>query len=428
MPFPEHLARLDAVYRAARLAGAPTLPALPTARDRLLALQRRASRRQEESAAAREAFDRLQAEATAVVEARDVELQRLYDADVAFRSRRGGWARSQALPTPWAGVDPFPLSPEGLREDHSSGRELRDPDVDRPRGKAVPLLGRDSSREVLSTKRPAAGAPSTRVVSSTSARPRASTRGGPEGEPPEGAGVPLEAGGRRRPGAALAPPAGSGARSTAPRIRGSSRENGPRSEPCSVLRGERRARRGRAAPRVPPSRGGRTSRCPRSRADSARRGDRRDPTPGAARRRARRRDRGRKTSRSPPIGVWPARATPGGVVRESAGAISPGSSPARWPGVGSQSGGRSHRPSSSHVKRGPAAPASCRSSAARSGGRKPGKKRGRGWREAGRRPRPPRLRGRALPRSRRSSRGEGSGRRRSFRGGRAPGRPRCCRR
>ena len=89
MPFPEHLARLDAVYRAARLAGAPTLPALPTARDRLLALQRRASRRQEESVAAREAFDRLQAEATAVVEARDVELQRLYDADVAFRSRRG---------------------------------------------------------------------------------------------------------------------------------------------------------------------------------------------------------------------------------------------------------------------------------------------------------------------------------------------------
>jgi len=89
MPFPEHLARLDTVYRAACLAGAPALPALPTDRDRLLALQRRASRRLEEAFAPREAFDRLQAEATAVVAARDVELQRLYDGDVALRSKRG---------------------------------------------------------------------------------------------------------------------------------------------------------------------------------------------------------------------------------------------------------------------------------------------------------------------------------------------------
>ena len=89
MLFQEHLARLDTVYRAACLAGAPALPALPTARDRLLALQRRASRRLEEAAAAREAFDRLHAEATEIVEARDVELQRLYDADVALRSQRG---------------------------------------------------------------------------------------------------------------------------------------------------------------------------------------------------------------------------------------------------------------------------------------------------------------------------------------------------
>ncbi|MBK9089645.1 MAG: glycosyltransferase [Holophagales bacterium] len=89
MPIPEHLARLDTIYRAACLAGAPALPALPTARDRLLALQRRASRRLEEAVAAREAFDRLQAEATAVVEARDVELRRLYDAEATLRSRGG---------------------------------------------------------------------------------------------------------------------------------------------------------------------------------------------------------------------------------------------------------------------------------------------------------------------------------------------------
>jgi glycosyltransferase involved in cell wall biosynthesis len=89
MLFPEHLLQLDTVYRAACLTGAPALPALPTAGDRLLALQRRASRRLEEAVAAREAFDRLQAEATAVVEARDVELRRLYAAEAALRSRGG---------------------------------------------------------------------------------------------------------------------------------------------------------------------------------------------------------------------------------------------------------------------------------------------------------------------------------------------------
>jgi glycosyltransferase involved in cell wall biosynthesis len=88
MPFPEHLSRLDAVYGTACLAGAPALPAVPTARERLLALQRRASRRQDEAVAARAAFDRLQVEATAVVEARDAELRRLYDTDVTLLSRR----------------------------------------------------------------------------------------------------------------------------------------------------------------------------------------------------------------------------------------------------------------------------------------------------------------------------------------------------
>lgn len=88
MPFPEHLSRLETVYRASCLAGAPEFPALPTARERLLALQRRASRRQSDALATRQAFDRLQVEATGIVEARDVELRRLYDTERALRSRR----------------------------------------------------------------------------------------------------------------------------------------------------------------------------------------------------------------------------------------------------------------------------------------------------------------------------------------------------
>ena len=85
-PFLEHLSRLDAVYARALLAGAPKLPALPTTEERLEALQRRASRRHTDTLAAREAFDRLQLEATTVVAARDVELRRLYDTEVALRA------------------------------------------------------------------------------------------------------------------------------------------------------------------------------------------------------------------------------------------------------------------------------------------------------------------------------------------------------
>lgn len=83
--FPEHLSRLDAVYRAARHAGARSLPALPAVEQRMMALQRRASRRLDESVEARTALDRLQVEATSVVGARDVELRRLYDTEVALR-------------------------------------------------------------------------------------------------------------------------------------------------------------------------------------------------------------------------------------------------------------------------------------------------------------------------------------------------------
>jgi len=86
VPFPEHLSRLDAVYRAACHAGARTLPALPAAKERLLALQRRASRRLDEALAAKAALDHLQMEATSVVGARDIELRRLYDTEVALRA------------------------------------------------------------------------------------------------------------------------------------------------------------------------------------------------------------------------------------------------------------------------------------------------------------------------------------------------------
>lgn len=86
MPFEEHLARLQAVYEQARLAGARTLPPLPTTAERLLALQRRASRRQADAAGAREALERLKVEATTVVQARDVELRRLYDSEVGLRA------------------------------------------------------------------------------------------------------------------------------------------------------------------------------------------------------------------------------------------------------------------------------------------------------------------------------------------------------
>ena len=86
IPFPEHLSRLDAVYRAACQAGARSLPALPAAQERLLALQRRASRRLDDALAARAGLDRLQAQATSAVEARDVELTRLYDTEVALRA------------------------------------------------------------------------------------------------------------------------------------------------------------------------------------------------------------------------------------------------------------------------------------------------------------------------------------------------------
>jgi glycosyltransferase involved in cell wall biosynthesis len=87
MAFPDHLVGLDAVYRHVLLADTPVLPALPSAEERLRALQRRASRRLDESVAAREAFDRLQVEAASVVGARDVELQRLYDSEAALLSR-----------------------------------------------------------------------------------------------------------------------------------------------------------------------------------------------------------------------------------------------------------------------------------------------------------------------------------------------------
>ena len=85
-PFPEHLSRLDVVYEQARLSGVPALPALPGTDERLRALQRRASRRQADATTAREAIDSLQIEATSVVKARDVELQRLYDTEVALRA------------------------------------------------------------------------------------------------------------------------------------------------------------------------------------------------------------------------------------------------------------------------------------------------------------------------------------------------------
>ncbi|HYN41274.1 MAG TPA: glycosyltransferase, partial [Thermoanaerobaculia bacterium] len=88
MPFPDHLIRLDAIYRKVRVAETPALPALPTVEERLRALQRRATRRWDEAVAAREAFDRLQVEATSVVGTRDVELQRLYDTEAALLSRR----------------------------------------------------------------------------------------------------------------------------------------------------------------------------------------------------------------------------------------------------------------------------------------------------------------------------------------------------
>jgi hypothetical protein len=86
MPFEEHLARLHAVYEQARLAGARTLPPLPTTAERLLALQRRASRRQSDAAGTSEALEKLKVEATTVVQARDVELRRLYDSEVGLRA------------------------------------------------------------------------------------------------------------------------------------------------------------------------------------------------------------------------------------------------------------------------------------------------------------------------------------------------------
>ncbi|MBK8596960.1 MAG: glycosyltransferase [Holophagales bacterium] len=90
MPFPEHLSRLDAVYEKAILARAPESPPLVPARTRLLALQRRASRRQADALESREAFDRLQGEASALVRARDVELQRLYDTEASLTGRVTG--------------------------------------------------------------------------------------------------------------------------------------------------------------------------------------------------------------------------------------------------------------------------------------------------------------------------------------------------
>lgn len=87
MPFDSHLSELATICERACLSRAPVLPALPASRERLLALQRRASRRQADATAAREAFDRLQVEATSVVRTRDVELQRLYDVEVALRGR-----------------------------------------------------------------------------------------------------------------------------------------------------------------------------------------------------------------------------------------------------------------------------------------------------------------------------------------------------
>jgi glycosyltransferase involved in cell wall biosynthesis len=97
IPFPEHLSRLDAVYQAACQAGARTLPALPGAGERLQALQRRASRRLDEALAARTALDRLQAEATSVVAARDVELRRLYGTEIALRAEVASLGERLAL-------------------------------------------------------------------------------------------------------------------------------------------------------------------------------------------------------------------------------------------------------------------------------------------------------------------------------------------
>ncbi len=94
MPFEEHLTRLDAVYRKALLAGAPAFPVLPTFPERLLALQRRASRRRTDAVEAREALERLKVEATTVVQARDVELQRLYESEVGLRAELGRTAEA----------------------------------------------------------------------------------------------------------------------------------------------------------------------------------------------------------------------------------------------------------------------------------------------------------------------------------------------
>jgi len=140
IPFQEHLARLDAVYEQARLAGAPARPALPAVEERLLALQRRASRRRSDAAEARETTERLRVEVTSVVRARDVELQRLYDAEVALRTRvaaleASGAALGERLGQALADLD---------SERHSTGAT---------RGQLEALLSRRSVRLALRLSR-----------------------------------------------------------------------------------------------------------------------------------------------------------------------------------------------------------------------------------------------------------------------------------